>query len=274
MFGTTYYGVEACPEKAILIPCFHDEAYTFMDVFKDQYKKAAGMVFHATPEQEMIKNSYDLCKVKIAEIGDGMDVDLSGDGQRFRDKYQIDAPYILYAGRKDAGKNIYLLMDYFKEYKKRNQKNNQNNDQNINNLKLILIGGGSLDIPEDMKDEIIDLGFLPIQDKYDAYAGATVFCQPSRNESFSLVIMESWLCKRPVLVYEKCAVTTNFAKKSKGGLYFKNYFDFEGAVNYFLSHEDVCKQMGENGSRFVKENFSWDVIVDKYYEFIKRVGES
>ena len=27
MFGTTYYGCQACQEKAVLIPCFHDEAW-------------------------------------------------------------------------------------------------------------------------------------------------------------------------------------------------------------------------------------------------------
>ena len=27
MFGTTYYGMQVCPEKSVLIPCFHDEAY-------------------------------------------------------------------------------------------------------------------------------------------------------------------------------------------------------------------------------------------------------
>ena len=26
MFGTTYYGIQACPIKSILIPCFHDES--------------------------------------------------------------------------------------------------------------------------------------------------------------------------------------------------------------------------------------------------------
>ena len=54
-------------------------------------------------------------------------------------------------------------------------------------------------------------------------AAASLLCQPSHNESFSLVIMESWLCGRPVLVSSQCAVTKDFAKRSNGGLYFKDY---------------------------------------------------
>ena len=30
MFGTTFYGIKACPEKAVLIPCLHDESYKHM----------------------------------------------------------------------------------------------------------------------------------------------------------------------------------------------------------------------------------------------------
>ena len=55
-----------------------------------------------------------------------------------------------------------------------------------------------------------DLGFVDIQDKYDITAAATLLCQPSKNESFSIVIMESSLCGRPVLVHEACEVTKHF----------------------------------------------------------------
>ena len=34
MFGTTYYGMQVCPEKSVLIPCFHDEAYVYMRLFR------------------------------------------------------------------------------------------------------------------------------------------------------------------------------------------------------------------------------------------------
>ena len=37
MFGTTYYGVQTCPEKAVMIPCFHDEAYLYMQIYKKLY---------------------------------------------------------------------------------------------------------------------------------------------------------------------------------------------------------------------------------------------
>ena len=133
----------------------------------------------------------------------------------------------------------------------------------------MLIGGGSIDIPESVKDDVYDLGFVDIQDKYNAYAAAQLLCQPSKNESFSFVIMESCLCRRPVLVHNGCEVTRHFVQDSNGGLYFDNYYEFQETINFILHNEDAAEAMAENGNRYVMEHFAWDVIVKKYTEFFK-----
>lgn len=261
MFGTTYFGVKTCPEKAVLIPCFHDEAYVYMDIFRSLYSKAAGMIFNARPEYELTKRLYDIENMQTVVMGIGMDTDLTSDAAAFRKKFGISEPFIIYAGRKDAGKNVHTLVKYFSEYRKRR----------VTDLKLVLIGGGEIQIPADVRDHVIDLGFVDRQDKYDAIAASEFLCQPSKNESFSLVIMESWLCGRPVLVHEKCAVTANFAREAEGGLYFNDYFEFEGCTDFFLSKKDTAAQMGRNGCAYVKKNFDWDIIVDKYKEFFENM---
>ncbi|MGN1089275.1 MAG: glycosyltransferase family 4 protein, partial [Huintestinicola sp.] len=166
-------------------------------------------------------------------------------------------------GRKDMGKNVHTLVKYYSEYIKRQS----------SELKLVLIGGGNIELPEELvrNNRIIDLGFVDIQDKYNAAAAAELLCQPSKNESFSLVIMESWLCGRPVLVHNDCAVTKNFVCESDGGLYFSDYFEFEGCVNYITAHKDTAAQMGQNGKDYVCGNFSWDVIIEKYLGFFNDV---
>lgn len=260
MFGTTFYGAQVCLEKAVLIPCLHDESYAYMQCFKETFSKVAGMIFHAKPESELANRIYDLSNVNNEVLGEGVYTEITFDAQRFRGKFKIEDPFIIYAGRKDKGKNVDTLLKYFREYKHRNP----------SDLKLVLIGGGEINIPKDCRQEIIDLGFLDLQDKYDACAAAEFLCQPSKNESFSLVIMESWLCSRPILVHEDCAVTKNFAIESKGGLYFKNYYDFECCLSFYLEHKDMASEMGENGREYVMNNFAWDVIVDKYTKFFEQ----
>ncbi len=261
MFGTTYHGIQHCLDRAVLIPCFHNESYVYMEIFKEQFPKVAGMIFHAEPEAELARRVYDLSNVNYAVLGEGVYTDITYNGERFREKYRISDPFILYAGRKDVGKNIYTLIHNFAEYKSRNN----------NGLKLVLIGGGSVSIPEPVKGDVFDLGFVDIQDKFDAYAAAALLCQPSKNESFSLVVMESWLCGRPVLVHEECAVTCHFARQSGAGLYFSNYFEFEGAVNYILGNKEMASEMGKQGRMFVTDHFAWDVIVRKYTEYFEKL---
>lgn len=263
MFGTTFWGVQQCPEKSVLIPCFHNESYAHMKTFRKVYSSVAGMLFNAQPEETLTERLFDITGMKTEVMGLGVNTKLTYDAARFREKYHINEPFILYAGRKDEGKNIYTLIDYFKKFKSKNQ----------SDLKLVLIGGGEITIPEEIASDVIDLGFVDVQDKYDAYGAAEVLCQPSKNESFSFVIMESWLCNRPVLVHEACDVTKNFVCNSDGGLYFNNYYDFEGTINYLMSHKEEADQMGKNGHDFVMNHFAWDVIVDKYKKYFSELEE-
>lgn len=263
MFGTTYYGIAACPEKAVMIPCFHDEAYLYMQIYRKLYAQVAGMIFNARPEMELTERVYDTSRIEKTVMGIGMDVDLQTNPEDFRKKFRISEKFILYAGRKDMGKNVHTLLNYFGEFKKRNP----------SDLKLILIGGGEIHIPESAVKDTIDLGFVDIQDKYNAYGAAELLCQPSKNESFSLVIMESWLCHRPVLVHDNCAVTRNFVQESNGGLYFQDYFEFEGCLHYFLTHQENAHLMGENGRNYVLEHFDWKVITEKYRTFFEKIDK-
>lgn len=260
LFGTTYNGILACPEKSVMIPCFHDEGYAYMERFREAFGRVRGMIYLSEPEMSLANRLYSLDGTKQEVIGTGIDTGYEGDAEAFRKKYKIRDPFILYAGRKDEGKNIYTLLRYFSEYKKRRSRQG---------LKLVLIGGGEVGIPREDKADIIDLGFVSRKDKMDACAACELLCQPSKNESFSLVIMESWMAGRPVIVNGDCDVTKNFAVSSGGGLYFDNYYEFEGCVDYIIEHKDIATVMGENGRKYVLDHFDWSVIVDKTMLFLE-----
>ena len=174
--------------------------------------------------------------------------------ERFRKRYGVHDEFILCAGRKDRTKNTHLLIEYFKEYKRRKKRN----------VKLILIGKGSVDKEVGGNKDIIDIGFLPAEELEDAMAAACVVCQPSTNESFSRVIMEAWLCQTPVLVSGDCAVTAQHCRTSNGGLYYRSYFEFEECIEYFMDNRDVSNILAENGRQYVLENFKWSTIVDRF----------
>lgn len=264
LFGTTYFGSLFCPEKAVLIPCLHDEGYARMSIFAEMARRAVKVVFHTGAERELGRRLFGLPEEKALLIGEGVETSFESDGERFRRRHGIEGPFLLYAGRKTREKNVHTLVEYFSRYIR----------QTGGDLRLVMIGPGRIPLTaggggergEDGagRSPIVDLGFLPEQDKRDAYSAATIFCQPSLNESFSIVMMESWACGVPCLVHADCAVTREHVTVAGGGLYFRTYPEFEGALNYLLEHSSTRKRMGESGKAYIKQNFAWERIIGRY----------
>ena len=113
------------------------------------------------------------------------------------------------------------------------------------------------------------MGFVSSQDKYNAYAAASLLCHPSLKESFSLVLMESWVAGRPALVHAGCTVTAYHCRRSNGGLYFGDYDEFALCLGLLLDRPRLAKRMGENGRTYVLENFHWDIIVNRYQRLLE-----
>lgn len=264
MFPTTFLGGQIAPERTAIIPCLHDEAYARMGVFKEVIPQVNSLIFLSEAEGKLSEQLYgaphDQCR---QVIGMGVESDFTADAERFRQKYGLtESRFLLYAGRKIAGKNLPLLVDYWRRYV---------GERPGCTHKLVLIGPGEFALPDDLQDVVVDLGFVPLQDKYDAYAAAVATCQPSVHESFSIVLMESWVAGRPVLVHGRCAVTKEHCLKSDGGLYFNQYPEFAGTVDYLFTREKVGRQMGENGRRYVLANFQWETVLQKYERVIRRM---
>ena len=261
LYGPTYFGSLECPENAAIMPCLHDEGYAHMELMKERMRHFKKMMFLSKPESDLAHELYDLSGVDNMVMGayveSGWENELHPD--RFRRKFDIDQPFILCAGRKEPGKKTDMLLDYFCQYKRRRPEST---------VKLVFIGGGEIDIPAAHSADVYDLGFVSQQDKRDAYAAAYMLCNPSFFESFSIVIMESWLAKRPVLVSEQCKVTTNFCQENNGGLWFDSYPVFEGCLDYMLSHPAQMEQMGRNGEKYVKQHFVAEAIYKKFRGFM------
>lgn len=262
-YGTTYFGMQIAPEKSVLIPCFHDDALMRFRLFRQQYVEARGMIFNSVPEMDLANRLYDLSIPEQACMGIGVKTDISSDSYEFCKKYGIEKPFVLYAGRKDKNKNFQTLMTYYNEYCRRHD----------NPLCLVLIGDDEEQIPSESIPYVYDLGFVSDEDKYNAMAAATVLVQPSLQESFSSVIMESWLCDTPVLVHAGCPVTKEFVCNSNGGLYFQDFFEFEGCLNFLQENPACSRVMGHNGKKYVHSEFDWDVITKKYIAFFEKLTQ-
>jgi len=112
--------------------------------------------------------------------------------------------------------------------------------------------------------DVISIGVRDEQDKFDAYAAALALCQPSLNESLSIVMMEAWQMGTPAFVHRDCAVTRAHVIQSNGGLYFGNYVEFESALEFMLSSPELCAAMGQAGQRYVSAQYSWSAVMQRF----------
>ena len=64
---------------------------------------------------------------------------------------------------------------------------------------------------------------------------ALVSVSPSALESFSLVVIEAWVERVPVLVNGACGPTREHCERSGGGLWFTSYPEFEAVLERLVS---------------------------------------
>lgn len=258
LFATTFWGAQIHPERSYLIPCLHDEAYAYVDVVQSMFRRVAGALFNAVPEHELACSLYG--PIPGGEVGMGFEpfertyVESLGPffGERF--------PYLVYVGRKEGGKNVPQLVDYFCAAKEHGAIDPE--------LKLVIAGAGSFDDvrrPEALKrSDIIDLGHLSEEEKHRLVRHAHALCQLSCNESFSIVIMEAWLLGTPVVVHARCAVTTHHAVSSGGGLYVATADEFAGVVAELSAEPELRRTMARAGERYVRSNYAWTAVLARF----------
>ena len=258
LYYPTVLGVKEVADKAIVIPTAHDEPFLRMKIFDDVFKKPAGFFFNTDEERTLIHQKYGNQHILNDLGGVGVDLPETVCPERFKKKYGLDR-YIIYVGRIDEGKNCHILFDFFQEYKKRNK----------NDLKLVLAGKAVIPVPK--HPDIISIGFVEDEDKFDGIAGAELLVLPSEFESLSMVVLEAMSVNTAVLVNGKCPVLKGHCTKSNGALYYNGYYEFEGCINYFMSHEEIKSVMVQNAKRYVEENYQWDVIVRRLDTMITQV---
>lgn len=257
MFGTTYWGAKVCPERSWLIPCLHDEPYAHLHIYREMFAAVRGVLFLSQPERELAYRLFpEIARKPTEVIGAGVDTEYGGDPAAFRREFGIRGPFILYAGRKEAAKNVPMLIEYFRRYRQ----------IRAVDLQLVLVGGGPLSIEGSSAEGVHDLGRISRRALFDAYAAAIVLCQPSAHESFSYVLMEAWVTGTPGLVFERCAVTTDFVRQANGGLYFSDFEEFATCLDVLLARPDLRARLGAQGREYVMTHFTWDRVLQRYLD--------
>lgn len=257
LYFTTVFGLPLVANKSLLVPTAHDEPPIKLNIYKEIFHAPKALIFNTPEEKDFVHSYFNNKDISSQVIGTGVSLPKkTTDPKHFTKKYNLDN-FILYAGRIEEGKGLNQLFDYYLKYI------NQTGSQ----TKLVLIGKKAIAIPKN--PNIIYLGYVSEKDKFDTIAASKLIVVPSPLESFSIISMEAWLLKRPILVNGNSPVLVGNCRRSNGGLFYKNYEEFNKCLEKLISNSDLRKKLGQNGFAYTKKNYDWSVIKRKYLSVLQ-----
>lgn len=258
-YPTSFWGAQIAGERGYLVPCLHDEPYARYGTTRFLLRTVRHVLANSGPERDLIIELAGHAATRVSVVGEGIDLQRTGDGDRFRRELGVDGPFVFFVGRRDHTKNFPQLLAYWGEYVANHG----------SRAKLVVAGAGPLQLTPAMRRHVVDAGFVNAQSKHDGYAAADIFCMPGLYESFSIVMMEAWLQGTPCLVHADCAVTVDFCRRSDGGLWFDTYRRFEACLERLFGDRDTAGRLGAQGQEWVLKNCNWRDVVDRLLGAIK-----
>jgi glycosyltransferase involved in cell wall biosynthesis len=261
LFATSVDGVAAARVPTVLHPAAHDEAALYLRAFRHTYRDVGGIVYHTQAERDLVEQVFSVGAKPQLVLGLGVN-DPTGAGRPGGEVLGLgDRPYLCYLGRVDEHKGCSMLAEFFARYKERRP----------GDLALAFVGPVSAKAPD--HPDIVVTGTVSEADKWDILAGATTMVSSSAYESFSLVLLEAWTLRVPVLINATCAATMEHCRRSGGGLWFDSYRSFEVAVDRLAGDPLLRASLGEAGRSYTDHYYRWPSIIDRYSKFLEQVVE-
>jgi glycosyltransferase involved in cell wall biosynthesis len=268
LYGLVLDGVRIVGRAAALQPCLHDEAYAYLPEVAEAFRAAGSLFFISEGEQALAFRLFGPgIWSKSTLTGAGIESPSGRNGHTPASAGSSTYPekFLLYLGRKDAGKNVPLLLNAFSRF--RTVRPNSS-------LRLLLAGHGKLDL-NGCRDTAIDLGLVSEPEKQDLLRQCTALVQPSQNESFSRVMMEAWLHGKPVAAHARCLATAVAVKHSGGGWIAETESDWARLLTEIDRLPDTAlSKLGAQGKRYAAEMADWESVMDRYERALARHNET
>ncbi len=262
-FSMLYYptavGIQYVKKKSILIPTLHNEKASFYPMYPKVINAAQWLFYGTEIEKQLAERIYDVSHKQNDIVGVGITV------PKFNETsiatVSIKTDYILCLGRIDANKGSYELIDYFLKFKK---------NSNFKNLQLVMVGNASK--PLKQFPDVIYTGFVDDYTKHQLLINCKCLIVPSKYESLSMVLLEAFYYKKPVMVNKHCDVLKYHIAKSKAGYSYTSYHEFEERLQILMQDPILCNQLGNLGYDYVNTYYNWADIITKFKKAINSIA--
>jgi glycosyltransferase involved in cell wall biosynthesis len=258
-YWTTYHGLRVAPRKSLLVPTAEHDRVLYLRLFAPFFRLPAAVVFNTAEERELIERVTGNVGLPGDVVGTGLNRPPVVPVDEVASRLDLLGDYLVYVGRIEPEKGCAVMIDHFLRYQRETRAN----------LTLALLGRSTMEIAENVHLQL--LGVAPEAEKLAAIARARALVMPSRHESLSMVVLESWMMGRPVLVNGDCEVLRGQVLRANGGLYYRRYEEFAAAVDTLRAEPALADALGRQGQAYFEANYSWDVVLAKYEALLARV---
>jgi glycosyltransferase involved in cell wall biosynthesis len=266
-YGLTLAAVQVARSRAMLQPCLHDEPYAYLPVVEEAFRSAGALLFNSPAERSLAYSLYGpAIALKSVTVGHWVEREPvpARLPQRIKGFRPADHRYVLYVGRRDATKNVELLVESFARFRRHCR---------MLTLELALVGPGTRSF-DDARHGIRDLGLVDDAQKAALLGGALAVVQPSINESYSRSVMEGWNAGKPVAVNGRCAATAEVVRESGGGWLATTKSEWSALFEQLDGMPAAARELaGERGRRFLEEETSRERILDRYEDAIRTLRD-
>ncbi len=261
LYYPTLHGLPLVPERALLMPAAHDEPAIRLSSYRAIFHLPRAIPYNTNEERDLVHRLFHNERVPYDIVGVGVDAPANvPSAGRFRSAHGLERPFLLYFGRIVESKGADELLDFFVRMK---------HAPGAPAIDLVLAGKAELAIPR--RDDIHVIGFVDEPTKWDMLAAATAFVLPSRLESLSMVVLESWWSRKPVLVHARCEPVVGQVRRARGGLWYDGYGEFAEAVGRLMEDGALRDALGRSGEEYARANYSWPVVEAKYLDLLAEI---
>jgi len=260
IYYPTVRGLPLVPERAVLVPTAHDEPAIRLSIYEPVFHAPRAIAFNTEEERAMVHARFRNERVPNDILGVGVEVPEDRSADRFRQRTGIEGPVILYIGRIVESKGCGELFTHWERWRR---------SEPARNMRLVLIGQPEMPIPK--RDDIVHLGVVSEQEKYDALEACVALVVPEVLSSMSMVTLESWACGRAVICDAGSPVVWGMARRARAGLAYANAGEFGELCAMLADDPALGARLGESGRAFVERTYTWPRIVETYLDLFAEV---
>ena len=193
---------------------------------------------------------------------------------KFRNSFNLKDKFIfLFVGALSYRKGIHLVLEILAEIKGK-----------YKNLYFIVIGSGEYENNLKLKvknlkleDMVNFIQWLPNEDLPQIYNSADVFLYPSISfggweEQFGYSIAEASLCGLPVVSTKSGSIYEVLINGETGIMVSPNdKNELKNAMEILITDSNFRARLGKRGREYIENNFSNQVIANKFFDLLTRV---